>query len=411
MSTAPRLSFTVTQFISQPRRDELALVTNVIDHIDDPDQPRTVVFHKEIGSGKTWLVLYLKREVLSHLFNVTTLFVSFGKPFQDSSLAPGEYVVDEKLYAPDASPDELARGVLAWIAQQDSINASTSPTGDLIEQTGLLVNAIREKFKERVLVLIFDSIFEVDWTKLAKLENALLAPLAALPRVVMVLTGRGRMYPWESPYLRVNVAPFKSAEGEFIPLRPFTSLEVATQLQLLKQTLSPSLPAETIHQLGGGYPWINYLLAMGGNEPAATRIAREGLLDVIPEERKAQVSRDLEALCVLQGFRESEMPKMWAAYDDRGNGDEMSKAEIRMRRDHLLDTYFMHWRDGRFVIDEPIRRVLESYLKTNDLKRWERLQRRAKQLYETWAKDFQKYEKHFQDQAAYHARQLAAVQS
>ncbi|TAH48783.1 MAG: hypothetical protein EYC68_19980 [Chloroflexota bacterium] len=394
-----RLPFDPAKFLAATRADDTQYVQQVIQNIDLPDKPRTIVFHEEIGSGKTWLMLHLHREVLPQDPRVTSLCLSLAEPPAGFVPQSNEHIVNPAHLAENASPDALARELIEWIGKQDSISASTSRDADLGDQTGWLVTAVKEKFQDRILVLIFDSIFEVaDWTKLAKLENALLAPLAALPHVVTILTGRGKLYPWESPYLRVNVVFPKG----FVPLRPFEVSEVAEQLKAQKP--DAILDAETIHKLGGGYPWVNYLLAQGRNEAEATSKAREGLLSVIDEKIRGDVARDLEALSVLDGFRESEMPKMWEA--DSQVRHTISNEQVQRRRKQLLDSYLMHWHDKRFQIDDPMRRVLENYLRTNEPLRWRNLHCRAYLLYQEWATEFQQSRRVFLERAEFHAQAL-----
>lgn len=399
MSTNLRLSFDPKKFLLETRADDVQLVTNVIDQIDSPNQSRTIVFHEEIGSGKTWLMLYLQREQLPKNSRVTSLYISFSEAPPGFVAQEREYFVNPKNLELDTAPEGVARELIEWIGTQKVIQAATSRAADLGDQTGWLVSAIKDKFQDRILVLILDSVFEVgDWTKLAKLENALLAPLAALPHVVIILTGRGKLYPWESPYLRVNVVLPKG----FTPLRPFSVPEVAAQITAQKP--DAVLSAETIHKLGGGYPWVNYLLAQGKNQAEATQIARQGLLSVIDAKIRQATARDLEALSVLDGFRESEMPKMWEA--DSGQEHTLENSEVQLRRKRLMDTYLMHWRDKRFELDDPLQRVLENYLRTNEPQRWQKLQCRAYRLYQKWAAEFQQSRADFLRRAERHAQAL-----
>lgn len=397
-----RLPFDPTKFLAATRADDIQHVQQVIQNVDLPDKPRTIVFHEEIGSGKTWLMLHLHREVLPQDSHITSLYISLAPPLEGFVPKSNEYVVNKASLTENAPPDALVRELSEWIGKQESISASTSRDADLGDQTGWLVTAVKEKFQDRILVLIFDSIFEVaDWAKLAKLENALLAPLAALPHVVIILTGRGKLYPWESPYLRVNVVFPKG----FIPLRPFSESEIAEQLKAQKP--DAVLSAKTIHELGGGYPWVNYLLAQGKNEADATSKAREGLLSVIQDPKiRADVARDLEALSVLDGFRESEMPKMWEADEGKKDGLNLIPTEIRKRSDRLLSTDFLRWRDRQFKIDKPMVLVLRNYLELNDPQRWKRLECRALNLYSDWAIKFPRNRDYYLDHVRKHTALL-----
>lgn len=398
-----RRNYARDEFLPETREQDVKLVQDVLAAVaqNRPDQPRTIILRQEVGSGKTWFVYYLKREILAKIPNVRTLLVSLSPTPPREENKTDEYLVLPEIYAPEADAETLAKHLLEWVAKQ--LDPNGAPQADLAEQTTWLRNKVAQEFKQETLVLIFDSLFELDWNKLPRLERALLAPLAAIPRVVLILTGRGRIYSWESPLLRVNVARFPTA-----PLRPFDEKEIQAQLDKQCREHPPKLSVQTILELGGGYPWVNYLLAQGATKQAATQIAAEKLTEVIRDpEARARVRRDLEALSVLEGFSENEMRVMFAAYAKTA---EPSKPEVRQRRDEILNTFLMHWRDGRFVIDEPMRRILENYLKYNEPKKWQLLHCRAKQLYQDWAKQFPDHTEAFTKRAKHHNEQLASAE-
>lgn len=415
MSPVPppaRLLFQEDKFLAATRAKDIALVEKVIARVDQPNQPRTIVIREEIGSGKTWLVFYLKRRALADNPNVIPLLILFTAKPDEFQSEPGEYFIDPGQLNPDKSPEEIEAvlaALLQWLAAQ--VGAETAPGSSLDRQIKLLVNGVEKNFHERVLVLLLDSIFEIHWEILPRLE-ALLAPLAALPHVVMVLTGRGRLYPWESPFLRANVAPFQDWEDEYFePLPPFEPNEIKQQLdkQLPNHTLSWA-KIEEIKQLGGGYPWSNYLLGLKLNENkdkgAALKYATEQLLPIEDPQALSKVRDDLSALSVLQGFRETEMPDMWIAFKGEGDPEAITKPEIRERRDLILDYYLMQWREGRYVIDKPIRLILDNNLKYNDTPTWQRLHCTAQALYNSWADEFAKYREQYRDRAQYHQQAL-----
>jgi len=282
-----------------------------------------------------------------------------------------------------------------------------------------------------VICLILDSVFETNWSFLDHLERYLLAAFAALPRVLIVMTGRGRPYLWKSPYLRT--------EREEQSLTPFSTEQVAEQI---RRSLSnaPHLPpvvagmsdealtrfAQRVIDLGGGYPLTNELLASAFVRQALDRlpevenleqaldretinadildaVARR-LLEVVPEERRDRLREAFDALCVLkEGFRENEMPYLLAALrNTQPEGSAYTIAAMRELRDRLIETNLVRWQDKRYVLDEAVRTVLEQYLKLQRRDVWRRLHACAADLYATWAQKYPGSRGYYDQRAAYH---------
>jgi hypothetical protein len=361
------------------------------------DPPQIVVFRGERGSGKTWLALHLQRTVLPSIPNVMPLLINFFPPLVQQTPQANEWFADT---LPDAEPLEseqltqLTQRIVEWVAGR--VGATTVPNASLRELTNWLVRDVEQLFHERVLALILDSVYEVSWDLLKELETYLLAPLAALPRVLIVMTGRGRPYPWESPYLRADVAEDQ--------LHPFDTEQVERQLYYQKPEAVPQ--AARIRTLGGGHPLSNFLLAQKSNPADSLEQAAEALLAVVQsKERQRHARAYFEALCLLDGFREDEIPPMLAAYFDDPQYETWTPPQTREERDGLLETHMMRWEGGRFIIDEPLRLVLESLVKAQP-ELWQRLHCRAYRLYEEWGRRFLKWRTYYEQRAARHAAAL-----
>jgi hypothetical protein len=176
--------------------------------------------------------------------------------------------------------------------------------------------------------------------------------------------------------------------------------------QLRQQAPRAARRASSIKDLGGGHPLSNFLLAQTPDPSDSLEMVAEALLDVVePKERRRQMRDYFEALCLLDGFREDEIPPMLATYFENPRYEAWTPPQTREERDKLLETHMLRWEGGSFVIDEPLRLVLESLVKRQpDLLR--RLHCRAYRLYDDWSRRFLKWREYYERRAARHAAEL-----
>lgn len=438
------------------REAEIRRVTETLQGIayGKAEHAPTIVFRGERGLGKSWLAIHLHRYVLREeaprrlpQHRIVSFLINLTPPFDPAidTIAPeGEWHITREEALLVAGGDEqkcepVLRRMLNWLAEQlHVVRAPFAPVRDLSAWFAQDVKQELERESNLLICLILDSVFETDQVFLDVLERHVLAALAALPRVLIVMTGRGRPYLWKSPYLRT--------EKDEQPLIPFAVEQVAEQIRRsFRET--PDLPetvnrlseeamirlAEQVITLGGGYPLTNYLLADALVRRAldtlpdhqrndarrlesalkATHIDAEileqvadRLLEVVPVDDRSSLREAFEALCVLRdGFRENEMPYLLAARRNQApEGSAYALPAMRKLRDRLLDTHLMRWQDKRYMLDEAVRAVLEAFLKRAHREIWKRLHECAATLYQEWGNAYRSA--YYRERATFHIAAL-----
>ena len=363
------------------RRQEIDLVMKQVHALLQRERPdtRTIIFTGERGTGKSWLLAHLRKKELGALSGLLTF----------------EFNLQEY---DDWGPILAVADILRRL--DDAIGKRNSELGiTLADKSRNLMQDVRQSLEKHVLVLLVDHVYESDWKLLAALEDYVLGPLAVEPRTLIVMAGRGRAYPWKTPELRLK--------ARFKKLEPFSE-EQFTKKQLEKQQKKALSRAEKIHQISGGNPLANYLLATYEDTATALDKVIDGMLETVPDEQRHRVRDYLEALCVLRSFDEERIPTMLAAYYKDDTYRNWPYAQSRRVRETLVKWAFARWDadKGGYVLDELTRKLLERYLETAQPDRWERLQRAASQLYEEWAHDYPRTRARWQREVQYHAQYL-----
>ncbi len=334
--------------------------------------PKAILFRGERGFGKSWLCFHLHRTVLPEFPNISSLYMALFRLPKEYKTEDGEWVIPET-----PKPEETCKDLMTWTCQQLEIPYPNDPT--LIEARRALVGGVEEQFTgTRALVLLLDSVFEADWDLLETVEQNMLAPLAEIPNVFFIMTGRGRPYPWISPALRMGM------EEETLKDFPID--------QLTKD--------ERIIKFSGGSPLVAYALMQVDDPVKALNEVAEYLLDVIPPSLERRRLRDaFEALCVLDEFREGEMETMLKAYYE-AKGQPLPPYPVRDVRDDLLKTYLFRWEGGGFRIDVSLRNVLQNYIKHHQPELWRELNCAAYKIYLSYAGKYPQYQQEYQILAA-----------
>lgn len=371
------LKYSSDKFVD--REDQIALVMDKARLLAERRQVdrRTVIFLGERGTGKTWLLTHLQTQ-FAELPDILAFMLNLG-----------QYAGEKPLLAVTSILKQLSTEVGN---RRDGLGAT------LPDMSRNLTEDVQKLLEEQGLVLLIDQVYESDWKLLAALEDYLLGPLAMEPRVLIVMAGRGRAYPWKTPPLRLK--------AEFVDLGPFSDVEV-TQEQLKRQHEKAVARTQEIHSLSGGNPLANYLLAVHDDPATALDQVVEGMLNTVPAQQRRQVRDYLEALCVLHSFDEARIPPMLAAYYDDESYQAWTHAQARQVREELIKWAFARWDadQGGYVLDGLTRKLLERYLQTQP-ERWERLQRAATELYEGWAQDYPRTQDRWQREVQYHLHQL-----
>jgi len=344
--------------------------------------PKAILFRGERGFGKSWLCFHLHRTILPQFSNLTSLYIALFPLPKEYDKREREWVISS-----ESKPEDTCKKLMVWICDQLAILYPNDPT--LLEARRALVGGVEAQFTGgKVLVLILDSVFEADWDLLETVEQNILAPLAELPNVFFIMTGRGRPYPWISPALRVEM---KEETLKDFPIE-----------QLAKGD-------ETIKELSGGSPLVGYALLQSDDSVRALDEVAGYLLDVIPPSlERRRVREAFEALCVLNEFREGEMEVMIQAYY-QARGEPVPKKSIRDLRDDLLKTYLFRWEGGGFRVDASLRNVLQQYLKHHQPDLWQKLNCAAYTIYLSYAEKYQQYRTQYEELANPFKEALAAT--
>lgn len=364
-----------------------------------PKRKRAVTFYGERGSGKTWLSRHL-RTILStspggmadnpqsraHHTEALTLFLAPPKAELDANAAQK----CEHCYFLEASaqqsPDRIVLELLRWVCQQWGVAYDKNATAsDLIYWLGRDL----PRQTDVVFVLIVDSVFEFgkDNERLPLLEDQLLTPIATLDNGLVVMTGRGAPFPWRSVPLR--------QDNVEVVLPPFCAQAVGEQLARSALCADPAR-AGRILKLGGGYPLNNYVLGQADPPEAGLEELVEVLLDFVQNGVQRSVREALEALCVLDRFREREIAIMVA---HQRRTEELSMEDARSVRDLLQDNYLMRWQGDGYAINDSVRIAYRSYLRHSYPSRFAAATEHAIRMYREWSEKYPNAQAHYRRQA------------
>ncbi|MEM3646841.1 MAG: ATP-binding protein [Thermofilum sp.] len=366
--------YTPDQFVN--REKEVERVVQKIRALTEgkPLEKRTIVFFGERGVGKSWLLDHLQATLPSQFRNLLVLRLDLR-----------EYEGKDPVWA---VADMIRRISLETGGPGERLGP------DLATRSRRLMEHLQGVLQESILLLLADHVHEASWNLLPVLEDHLLGPLATESRVLIVMTGRGRLYPWKTPELRLK--------AEFKELEPFKQPE-ETRLQLERQARQALPKAQEIHKLSHGNPLANFLLGALGPQEGLDRVI-EAILEPVPAEQRRRVREYLEALCVLNAFDEDRIPDMLATYYNDDSYRQWAYAQARQVREELVRWAFARWNAdaGGYVLDPVVRSLVEEYMKKTQLEKWRALQRAAWDLYTRWAKEFTRTRERWEKEATYH---------
>jgi hypothetical protein len=380
------IEYSIDRFVN--REEEVKDVYKKIDDLsaNRSVDKRVIIFTGERGTGKSWLLLHLQESV--------------NKKCKTALIDLDKYVDWE----PTLAVVELLNQLYDLVKLSSGNLGKTLP-----EMSRNLMTDLWKLLKDKPLVLFVDHVYESDWGLLSTLEDYLLGPLSLEPRVLLVMAGRGRPYPFKTPELRL--------QADFCDLSPFSKEATTEQLEHQSVKNLSEDRITIIHEISGGNPLANFLLATLPDASAALDRVIEGMLETVPTDSRRQVRDYLEALCVLQSFDEERIPTMLAAYYDDNRYKDWSYAQARQVRALLVKWGFAHWDEekGAYALDPLTRKLFEHYLEnvrtSADRDIWQKLQLAALGLYKKWVKDYPRTRKYWKREQAYHSAQLDHVSS
>lgn len=337
----PSLPYDPEKFVD--REEEILQILSLLRQ----SQPRfkAVVIDGDRGVGKTWLSLHLHRTVLKTQIKGTTSWL-FGLHSVDDQYRPeGVKPQEGERFVHDGKSIELNE-VLEIII--NSLSLKLPPNPDLAEKVNLIRSYIRNHVDDR-FALILDSAYESNWSLLEQLEIHFLGELLTLSNFFVIVTGRGRPYPWKIPYL---IEPIHFGLGIF------SNDQIKEQLK--KFSVSSVLSVDDIYEIGAGWPLFTERLANAQNRLEALVAAADIVFTVVSAFERSTVRRYFEALCLLDGFGESEAALMVQVYNQGGC------ANGRTICNKMNETRMASWRNGRYEINAPILNILRQYLYAKD---------------------------------------------
>ncbi|RMD58694.1 hypothetical protein D6833_12615, partial [Candidatus Parcubacteria bacterium] len=311
---------------------------------------RTFAFRGERGTGKTWL--------LSHVSTLAREEKPEPAVFHLDLMAE-KYVGHDPLLTVIAVLEALTNALGLYTEKEfQSLGAAPSRISRKVMEKldGIL--------SEKPLLVLVDHVYESEWDVLAPLEDYVLGPLASKGRVLLLLAGRGREYPWKTPEL---------FSAKVFEMEPFTPEK--TRQQVEKQVKRPKYDKEGVHALTGGYPMQNYFLAKYGFPKGLYKSVEEILRQVEDDERQA-IQEYLEALCPLDTFDEEAIKWMLAAYYKDDTYKNWTHRQARTVREKLVGRYgFARWDEDRraYVMYASARLSVRNALQAREIERWSRL--------------------------------------
>jgi hypothetical protein len=436
------------------REQEIALFRDLLDRVASgrAGRMRTLVLEGQRGIGKSWLLRHFHHLAESEMHEkpgtcIAPFLIRF-KPDPQTSTPRLEFGADGSTDCivvcalnqvtklsdqPQESAKEFMRQVLQWLADRfydkQLIETALAPIYSAGELSDLLTRLLERRLnaEKAVVILLVDSVYEADWEIVRVLEDYVLAPLLALDRVAVVLSGRGRPFPWVNSLLRVEPKQDVLKRWE----KPKADVDEGRQRKLLIDLIRKQLPKdafwrsplngasdsltikqeeriEQIWELGQGHPLLTLSLAARADQDdafALEQFLEHDLFLSLPENRRPILRACFEALSVLDFFRETEMEEMLKAYAQLNAGPaELAAPQTRNLLTELQRTYLLRWdrQQSQYVVDDTVRITLSTWLRLEKLQLWKSLHRAAQSMFEQWALDFSVHRAYYEERAFAH---------
>lgn len=365
-------------------RGEIETVRVILNH-----DKRGILFRGESGFGKTWLAFHLHRMVFPDIQDVKSFYISLGRLsdiYERDLRSEDEWSPKPQIQRPDAFCFEL----ISWLCVK--LGIKYSPSSSLTELATELVTGIQEHYSSRKMVFILDSAFEVDWSIVELLERMLFAPLIILPNTFFIMMGRGRPYPWVLPQFRImethTLGNFGISDFAKLPAIE-TLLQIIEGSLLIASFVLRKLEMEPINLID---EFINYSIQL------------------VPPDHRADIRLSLDAICLLEGFRDEEMLEMLKCYQDTKD-EEWDLTNLRGLRENLGRAGLLSWKDGGYYIEDSLRTALKKFMQFRKFNQWLRLNSSAYSLYQDYAKAYPRFKEFFENKAKSYGEVLEEYQS
>lgn len=379
----PSSSYEPGKFID--REEEINQVILLLSQ--EQSRVRALVINGDRGVGKTWLSLHLHRRVFKKDIKGVKSWV-FGLWSPGESYRPeGSNPQENEHFVRENKSIDLDEFLTIII---ESLSIELPPNPVQAEKVDLIRRFIQQHADER-FVLILDSAYESDWSLLEQLEDHFLGNLLTLDNFFIIITGRGRPYPWKIPQL---------IEAIRFGLGTFSVDQIKEQLG--KFGLSSLLEVNEIYKIGEGWPLFTEHLAHAKNKTEALEIAENILFAVIPPRDRERIRQYFEALSVLDGFGEKEAALLVGVYQTNKVQDGRAICKI------MNETRLVSWKNGRYEMNAPVKNILQQYLPLKDKEVWALLHCEAYSHFKELANDgaMQRFRPFFEGQMKNHEKAL-----
>jgi hypothetical protein len=360
-----RLSFDPDQFVNRERALEVVMekVRRLARGL--PVERQVVNFHGSRGSGKTWLLRELERQIDE--LGIAVSYLDLQSIWEEGERSVG--------------------------VAMEAVLTEFRKVRRLRDKQTCLKNILQDLTKGP-LVLLIDEVNAPDGAFLDELLERVLAPLVRENDILIVLAERGQSLYWPVPEFREKFEEFD--------LEPFAPDDTKRQIKL--QISNAEDESDIVVSRTGGYPWANYILAshLPDEKGGLERCAELFLQDV-----KKELRPYFKTLSILQAFDETRMELILPVYPPFAD-QTWDYAARRDKRKALVNTTLARWwEEARgYVLDEPLRIVLEALLRKEDPDLWKQLHCAAYRMYMDWAEKYEQSKDWWTKEAQYHADEL-----
>ena len=359
------------------RKDELKLVARTLARLsrsDEPQPKRIILFYGNRGSGKSWLIQHLPGWLIQQY------------PFQSAAVDLAKFTSEDI----DTAIINIQTQLLIQLVSAASV--AGLPIKRPYDGAQLLERYLAAIVGNMPIVVFFDSVYDSNPEFLVPFEDHVLGILARQPKVMLVLTGRGRRYRW-------RIVGFRRLTVEH-ELTHFDTADAEQQLENFRgKQLLANIDIDEILRLSDGHPLSTTILAMNTDFSVALEQIIRSIMDMDLDlktnlqvgNRPLNLRQATESLAVIEEFTEDEMVKL-INVDHFNNTpqqlDHKMAVQIRSRL-VAINLAFASGEGGYgYRLDDRLRTVLSLHLQMQSPSRFTTLHRAARDHFAEWTRDF-----------------------